>query len=143
MGESGVGKSTLLNLIAGIDQPTSGKVEVAGTNVGTLSEGALAKWRSRNVGFIFQFYNLIPVLTAVENSPKEAGSPVSETPNQTFLPRGSSRPALAVAERASASRATASRSQGERRTSERRAIGMGGTIGRRGCAAATPRQQPL
>src|SRR4249920_3741703 len=67
MGPSGSGKTTLLNLIAGIDQPTSGKVEVAGTNVGALSEGALAKWRSRNVGFIFQFYNLIPVLTAVEN----------------------------------------------------------------------------
>jgi putative ABC transport system ATP-binding protein len=67
MGPSGSGKTTLLNLIAGIDRPTSGKVIVAGTDVGALSEGALAKWRSRNVGFIFQFYNLIPVLTAVEN----------------------------------------------------------------------------
>jgi putative ABC transport system ATP-binding protein len=67
MGPSGSGKTTLLNLIAGIDRPTSGKVIVAGTDVGSLSEGALAKWRSRNVGFIFQFYNLIPVLTAVEN----------------------------------------------------------------------------
>jgi putative ABC transport system ATP-binding protein len=67
MGPSGSGKTTLLNLIAGIDRPTSGKVVVAGTDVATLSEGALAKWRSRNVGFIFQFYNLIPVLTAVEN----------------------------------------------------------------------------
>ena len=67
MGPSGSGKTTLLNLIAGIDRPTSGKVVVAGTDVGQLSEGALAKWRSRNVGFIFQFYNLIPVLSAVEN----------------------------------------------------------------------------
>ena len=67
MGPSGSGKTTLLNLIAGIDRPTSGKVVVAGTDVGQLSEGALAKWRSRNIGFIFQFYNLIPVLTAVEN----------------------------------------------------------------------------
>jgi len=67
MGPSGSGKTTLLNLIAGIDRPTSGTVLVAGTDVGQLSEGALAKWRSRNVGFIFQFYNLIPVLTAAEN----------------------------------------------------------------------------
>jgi putative ABC transport system ATP-binding protein len=67
MGPSGSGKTTLLNLIAGIDRPTSGKVVVAGTDVGALSEGALARWRSRNVGFIFQFYNLIPVLTALEN----------------------------------------------------------------------------
>jgi putative ABC transport system ATP-binding protein len=67
MGPSGSGKTTLLNLIAGIDRPTSGTVSVAGTNVGTLSEGQLAKWRSRNIGFIFQFYNLIPVLTAFEN----------------------------------------------------------------------------
>jgi len=67
MGPSGSGKTTLLNLIAGIDRPTSGKVVVAGTDLGTLSEGQLAKWRSRSVGFIFQFYNLIPVLTALEN----------------------------------------------------------------------------
>ena len=67
MGPSGSGKTTLLNLIAGIDRPTSGTVIVAGTDVGTLSEGQLAKWRSRNIGFIFQFYNLIPVLTALEN----------------------------------------------------------------------------
>jgi putative ABC transport system ATP-binding protein len=67
MGPSGSGKTTLLNLIAGIDRPTSGTVLVGGTDVGQLSEGALAKWRSRNVGFIFQFYNLIPVLTAAEN----------------------------------------------------------------------------
>ena len=67
MGPSGSGKTTLLNLIAGIDRPTGGSVNVAGTNVATLSEGALARWRSRNVGFIFQFYNLIPVLTAEEN----------------------------------------------------------------------------
>jgi putative ABC transport system ATP-binding protein len=68
MGPSGSGKTTLLNLIAGIDRPTSGSIEVAGTNVGALSEGQLARWRSRNIGFIFQFYNLIPVLTAVENA---------------------------------------------------------------------------
>jgi putative ABC transport system ATP-binding protein len=67
MGPSGSGKTTLLNLIAGIDRPTSGKVVVAGTDLGALSEGQLAKWRSRSIGFIFQFYNLIPVLTAVEN----------------------------------------------------------------------------
>mgnify|MGYP003308707137 FL=1 len=67
MGPSGSGKTTLLNLIAGIDKPTSGSVQVGGTEVTQLSESALAKWRSRHVGFIFQFYNLIPVLTAVEN----------------------------------------------------------------------------
>jgi putative ABC transport system ATP-binding protein len=67
MGPSGSGKTTLLNLIAGIDRPTSGKVVVAGTDVAQLNEGQLAAWRSRNVGFIFQFYNLIPVLSAVEN----------------------------------------------------------------------------
>jgi putative ABC transport system ATP-binding protein len=67
MGPSGSGKTTLLNLIAGIDRPTSGQVWVAGTDVARLSESDLAKWRSRNVGFIFQFYNLIPVLSAVEN----------------------------------------------------------------------------
>ena len=67
MGPSGSGKTTLLNLVAGIDRPTSGRVLVGATEVSALSEGALAKWRSRNVGFIFQFYNLIPVLTAVEN----------------------------------------------------------------------------
>ncbi|HVO10166.1 MAG TPA: ABC transporter ATP-binding protein [Vicinamibacteria bacterium] len=67
MGPSGSGKSTLLNLIAGIDKPTSGDVVVAGTNVSTLGETELAQFRSHNVGFIFQFYNLIPVLNAVEN----------------------------------------------------------------------------
>ena len=67
MGPSGSGKTTLLNLIAGIDRPTSGQVIVAGTDVAQLSESALAQWRSHNVGFIFQFYNLIPVLSAVEN----------------------------------------------------------------------------
>src|SRR4029453_10244580 len=67
MGPSGSGKTTLLNCIAGIDRPTSGTVTVDDTEVTSLSEGALAKWRSRRVGFIFQFYNLFPVLTAVEN----------------------------------------------------------------------------
>jgi putative ABC transport system ATP-binding protein len=67
MGPSGSGKTTLLNLIAGIDRPTSGRVVVAGTEVSALTESALAAWRSRHIGFIFQFYNLIPVLTAVEN----------------------------------------------------------------------------
>ncbi len=67
MGPSGSGKTTLLNLIAGIDRPTSGRVVVANTDLAPLSEGELAKWRSRNIGFIFQFYNLIPVLNAIEN----------------------------------------------------------------------------
>jgi putative ABC transport system ATP-binding protein len=67
MGPSGSGKTTLLNLIAGIDRATSGRITVSGTDLSPLSEGDLAKWRSRNIGFIFQFYNLIPVLNAVEN----------------------------------------------------------------------------
>jgi putative ABC transport system ATP-binding protein len=67
MGPSGSGKTTLLNLIAGIDRPTSGNLHIAGTELSRLSEGELAKWRSRSVGFIFQFYNLIPVLNALEN----------------------------------------------------------------------------
>jgi putative ABC transport system ATP-binding protein len=67
MGPSGSGKTTLLNLIAGIDRPDSGQVSVAGTDVTTLSESQLAKWRATHIGFVFQFYNLIPVLTAYEN----------------------------------------------------------------------------
>src|SRR5690348_1549197 len=67
MGPSGSGKTTLLNLIAGIDKPTSGKIIIGGIDVAALSETEMAVWRSRNVGFIFQFYNLIPVLTALEN----------------------------------------------------------------------------
>src|SRR5687768_16903864 len=67
MGPSGSGKSTLLNLIAGLDQATSGKLTVAGENLGQMSEGARAAWRARTVGFVFQTYNLMPVLTAVEN----------------------------------------------------------------------------
>ncbi len=67
MGPSGSGKTTLLNLIAGIDRVTSGRVLVAGTELGPLSEGELARWRASHIGFIFQFYNLIPVLNALEN----------------------------------------------------------------------------
>jgi len=67
MGPSGSGKTTLLNLIAGIDRPTRGTVQVAGTDIGNLNESDLARWRARHVGFVFQFYNLIPVLTAYEN----------------------------------------------------------------------------
>jgi len=67
MGPSGSGKTTLLNLIAGIDQPTRGRIEVAGRALEGLSESELAKFRSRHIGFIFQLYNLIPVLTAFEN----------------------------------------------------------------------------
>ncbi|NVN89457.1 MAG: ABC transporter ATP-binding protein [Desulfuromonadales bacterium] len=67
MGPSGSGKSTLLNLIAGIDTVDSGSITVEGVDIATLSESDLARWRSANVGFIFQFYNLIPVLTAFEN----------------------------------------------------------------------------
>lgn len=67
MGPSGSGKTTLLNLIAGIDRPSNGTIIVNGTDISTLSESALAKWRSTNIGFVFQFYNLIPVLTAFEN----------------------------------------------------------------------------
>ncbi len=67
MGPSGSGKSTLLNLIAGIDKPDSGSLKVNGIDIAVLSEAELADWRAVNVGFIFQFYNLMPVLTAFEN----------------------------------------------------------------------------
>ena len=67
MGPSGSGKSTLLNLIAGLDRPTVGKAVVAGSDLGAMSDRELAKFRARHVGFIFQAYNLIPVLTALEN----------------------------------------------------------------------------
>lgn len=67
MGPSGSGKSTLLNLIAGLDKPTSGVLRVGGVDIAALSESALADWRAANVGFIFQFYNLMPALTAHEN----------------------------------------------------------------------------
>jgi putative ABC transport system ATP-binding protein len=67
MGPSGSGKSTLLNLIAGIDRADSGSIRIGGVDIGVLSEMELARWRATHVGFIFQFYNLIPVLTAFEN----------------------------------------------------------------------------
>ncbi|WP_370365677.1 ABC transporter ATP-binding protein [Maricaulis sp.] len=67
MGPSGSGKTTLLNLLGGIDRPSSGSVECEGVRVDKLSEGKLAKWRSQHVGFIFQFYNLRPTLTAAQN----------------------------------------------------------------------------
>jgi putative ABC transport system ATP-binding protein len=67
MGPSGSGKTTLLNLVAGLDQPTSGEVMVAGDRIDQLSRGSLSDWRARNIGFIFQFYNLLPVLTAEAN----------------------------------------------------------------------------
>src|SRR5437764_7344957 len=67
MGPSGSGKSTLLNLLAGIDRPTRGSIKIGDTEISSLSERALASWRARHIGFIFQLYNLIPVLTAFEN----------------------------------------------------------------------------
>ncbi len=67
MGPSGSGKSTLLNLVAGIDKPTSGRIYVAGVDIAQLSETDLAAWRAASVGFIFQFYNLMPVLSAFDN----------------------------------------------------------------------------
>jgi putative ABC transport system ATP-binding protein len=67
MGPSGSGKSTLLNLLAGLDRPTSGTIEVAGERVDNLGRAALAHWRARHVGFVFQFYNLLPVLSAERN----------------------------------------------------------------------------
>jgi putative ABC transport system ATP-binding protein len=67
MGPSGSGKSTLLNLLAGLDRPTEGTIDVAGQRIDKMSEGELAKWRSQTIGFVFQSYNLLPVLTALEN----------------------------------------------------------------------------
>ena len=67
MGPSGSGKTTLLNLIAGIDRPSKGNIIVGGIDIAKLNESSLAKWRSQHVGFVFQFYNLLPVLTAFEN----------------------------------------------------------------------------
>ena len=67
VGKSGSGKSTLLNMVAGIDRPSSGSVAIAGTEIQALSENKLAAWRGRNVGFVFQFFQLLPTLTAAEN----------------------------------------------------------------------------
>src|SRR5438270_13986611 len=67
MGPSGSGKTTLLNLIAGLDQPTGGSIVVGDQVISDMSESQLARWRTRNVGFVFQFYYLLPVLTAYEN----------------------------------------------------------------------------
>ncbi|CAG0968759.1 sulfonate transport system ATP-binding protein [Anaerolineae bacterium] len=67
VGPSGSGKSTLINMLTGIDRPTNGKVIVAGTRVDTMSENAMARWRGRNVGVIFQFFQLLPTLTVLEN----------------------------------------------------------------------------
>ena len=67
MGPSGSGKTTLLNLIAGLDTPTAGTIRIGDQIISDLSESELARWRTRNVGFVFQFYNLLPVLTAYEN----------------------------------------------------------------------------
>ena len=67
MGPSGSGKTTLLNLIAGLDRPTSGTMSVAGAHLASMGDNALAKWRSQTIGFIFQSYNLMPVLTALQN----------------------------------------------------------------------------
>jgi putative ABC transport system ATP-binding protein len=67
MGPSGSGKTTLLNLIAGLDQPTAGQIVIGDQEISAMSESELARWRTRNVGFVFQFYHLLPVLTAYEN----------------------------------------------------------------------------
>ena len=67
MGPSGSGKTTLLNLIGGLDSPTSGSIEVAGRRIDAMKSGQLSQWRSNNVGFVFQFYNLMPTLTAQKN----------------------------------------------------------------------------
>ena len=67
MGPSGSGKTTLLNLLSGIDSPTSGTLEIAGSEIGSLSRGQLTRWRAQNIGYIFQLYHLVPILTAFEN----------------------------------------------------------------------------
>jgi putative ABC transport system ATP-binding protein len=67
MGPSGSGKTTLLNLLGGIDRPDAGEIQIAGDRIDTLSEAALARWRAANIGFVFQFYNLMPMLTAAQN----------------------------------------------------------------------------
>ena len=89
MGPSGSGKTTLLNLVAGIDKPSSGTLAIAGVDIAQLGDGDLAAWRAANVGFIFQFYNLMPVLTAFQNV---------ELPLQlTSLPRAERRERVDIA----------------------------------------------
>ena len=93
MGPSGSGKTTLLNLIAGLDRPTSGQVVVQGQDIARMSDATVTKWRSENVGFIFQLYNLIPVLTAVENVelPLLLDQPEEERATGTSADRASNR----------------------------------------------------
>ncbi|WP_449241820.1 ABC transporter ATP-binding protein [Desulfovibrio sp.] len=92
MGPSGSGKSTLLNLVAGIDRADSGSILVGGTDITLLDDSDLARWRSRSVGFVFQFYNLIPVLTALEN----VELPLLLTPLSPRLRREHARAALSL-----------------------------------------------
>ena len=79
MGPSGSGKTTLLNLLGGLDKPTEGSIEVAGERIEHLSGGRLARWRATHVGFVFQLYNLLPVLTAERNVARSRSAPPTAT----------------------------------------------------------------